>query len=148
MINGGTSVNTIASDANLELDLRSESPRELHQLVEQVEQLVREADERGRGEVDVQAEVIGDRPGGEISITHPLVQAAIACFTQAGIPVKLNIGSTDANVPLSRGYPAICVGLTNGGGSHTMGEYIETAHLEQGFRILVDLVRSIFRMDR
>ena len=147
IIKGGTSVNTIASDASLELDLRSESSQELTHLVEQVEQFVKEANDRGRGEVVVQAEVIGDRPGGEIPTTHPLVRAAIDCYTREGIPVKLNIGSTDANVPLSRGYPAICLGLTNGGGSHTTGEYIETAPLDQGFRILVNLVRSIFRMD-
>ena len=77
---------------------------------------------------------------------HPLVKTAIECFAREGINVKLNIGSTDANVPLSRGYPAICMGLTTGGGSHTSGEYIETKPVAQGFSILVDLVQSIFNM--
>lgn len=146
VIKGGTSVNTIAADAGLELDLRSENTQVLHQMIEQVETLVKEANDKGGNTVQVSAEVIGDRPSGEIPMDHPLVKTAIECFAREGINVKLNIGSTDANVPLSRGYPAICMGLTTGGGSHTSGEYIETKPVAQGFSILVDLVQSIFKM--
>jgi len=146
VISGGTSVNTIAAEASLELDLRSESPEVLNHLIDEVETLVKEADQRGGQVVRVSAQVIGDRPAGELSTNHPLVTIAIECFAREGIPVKLNIGSTDANIPLSRGYPAICIGLTTGGGSHTLGEYIETKPVAQGFRILVDLVHSIYRI--
>jgi len=146
VISGGTSVNSIAAEATLELDLRSESSRELNHLIDQIERLVREADELGGPAVRLSIEIIGDRPTGELSTEHPLVKTAIECFTREGIRVKLNIGSTDANVPLSRGLSAICVGLTTGGGSHTMGEYIETKPVAQGFRILFDLVQSIFKI--
>jgi tripeptide aminopeptidase len=145
VIHGGTSVNTIAAEAELELDLRSESPQELSRLIARVEGLINEADERAGEAVQVIAEVIGDRPPGEISPEHVLVKTALECFSRAGREVNLNIGSTDANVPLSRGYPSICMGLTHGGGPHTLGEYIETAPFCQGFNILVDLIQSIFK---
>ena len=53
-----------------------------------------------------------------------------------GIQAKLNIGSTDANEPLSRGLPAICVGLTTGGRSHSIEEYIDTKPLALGLGML------------
>ena len=145
VISGGTSVNTIAAEASMELDLRSENPEVLNHLIEEVETVVKEANQRGGQAVRVSAEVIGNRRAGELSTNHPLVKTAIECFAREGITVKLKIGSTDANVPLSLGYPAICIGLTTGGGSHTLGEYIEIKPVAQGFRILVDLVHSIYR---
>jgi len=147
VIRGGTTVNTIAAEASLELDLRSESPRELSKMIKRVESLVKEANTRGGEDVRVGAEVIGDRPAGEITSEHPLVKTAIGCFMREGLPLKLNIGSTDANVPLSRGYPALCTGLTTGGGAHTTGEFINIAPLHQGYKILVDLVQSIYRIE-
>ncbi len=145
MIEGGTSVNTIAAHASLELDLRSESTQELNHLVDQVEQLVIEMNDRSEGGVRVDSEVIGDRPAGEIPVDHVLVRTAVACFAKEGIAVKLNAGSTDANVPLSRGYPAVCLGLTTGGGAHTSGEFIQIAPVEQGMRVLVDLVNTLYK---
>jgi len=145
VITGGTSVNTIAADASFELDLRSESLRALTNLTEQVESLVKEADRKGGEAVRVNAEVIGDRPAGGIPAKHPLVKAAIEGLAKNGIEAKLNIGSTDANVPLSLGLPAICVGLTSGGGSHTTGEYIDTKPVAQGLATVVDIIQTIFR---
>ncbi|HSB67291.1 MAG TPA: M20/M25/M40 family metallo-hydrolase [Anaerolineales bacterium] len=144
MIHGGTSVNTIAAEASLELDLRSESPETLNTMIEQVLGLVDVANQSYQQSVQVCSEVIGDRPAGQIPIDHPIVKASIECFARKGINVQLNIGSTDANVPLSRGYPAICMGLTVGAGSHTLGEYIEIKPVSQGFSILTDLVQSLF----
>lgn len=146
IIQGGTSVNTIAAEASLELDLRSESPETLNSIIGQVLGTVEETNQSTQGTVQVSAEVIGDRPAGQISAQHPLVTTAIDCFAERGINVKLNIGSTDANVPLSRGYPAICMGLTSGGGSHSLGEYIEIKPLSQGFNILTDLIQSLFSL--
>jgi len=145
MITGGTSVNTIAADASFELDLRSESPQALNVLIRQVESLVEEADRKGDEIIKVSAEVIGDRPAGELQAEHPLVKLAHKCYVENGISAILNIGSTDANEPLSRGLPAICVGLTTGGGAHTLSEYIDTKPFEQGLGVLVDLVQAIFR---
>jgi di/tripeptidase len=56
----------------------------------------------------------------------------------------LSIGSTDANVPLSRGFPAVCVGLTTGGGAHTMTEFINISPIAKGLALLVGIVRRVF----
>jgi tripeptide aminopeptidase len=144
IIQGGTSVNTIAAEAHLELDLRSEEVDTLAQLIEQVEQLIAASNRTG---VVVTAQIIGRRPAGEISAEHPLVRLALSCLEAQGVQPKLNIGSTDANIPLSRGLPAICIGLTSGGGAHTTSEYILTQPLVQGLRQLVEMVRGAFKLN-
>ncbi len=145
MITGGTSVNTIAAEACLELDLRSVNTQALNVLIGQVLAIVEESNRKYGDVLISKAEVIGDRPAGEIPADHPLVKLAARCYARGGTNVRLNIGSTDANVPLSRGLPAICVGLTTGGGAHTMGEYIDIKPLEHGLETLVDIIQTIFR---
>jgi tripeptide aminopeptidase len=145
IINGGTSINTIAAQASFELDLRSENSLALNSLIGQVEKLVKEANTKRGPVVRASAEVIGNRPAGEISAQHPLVSAAIQCYASHGIKANLNIGSTDANEPLSRGFPAICIGLTTGGEAHTNREWINTRPVTQGMQILIDLIQAIFQ---
>jgi tripeptide aminopeptidase len=145
VINGGTSVNTIAAEASFELDLRSENSSALNRLIEHVEKQVKEANAKRDQAVRASAEVIGNRPAGEISVQHPLVSAAIKCYASHGIKANLNIGSTDANEPLSRGFPAICIGLTTGGEAHTTREWINTRPVKQGMQILMDLIHAIFQ---
>jgi len=144
VISGGTSVNTIAAQASLELDTRSEGKQALAALAAQVEALVTQANQPD--EVQVTCEVIGERPVGEIPADHPLVELAVACLRAQGISARLNIGSTDANAPLSRGYPAVTIGLTRGAGAHTVGEFIEIPPLLQGLQQLFDLVEAAFRL--
>lgn len=141
VISGGTTVNTIAAEAWLELDLRSEDPRALEKLSAQVSALVANADHPG---VRFMLESIGHRPAGEISPDHMLVNQARRCLEGVGIKPHLNIGSTDANIPLSLGLPAVCLGLTTGGGAHTMSEYINTRPLAKGLAQLADLVSSLY----
>ena len=145
IITGGTSINTIAAEASIQLDLRSTSPDVLDYLSKYVEELVNHANKEGGDNTHVFAEVIGERPAGEIPVSHPLVKLAIESHRANGLKVDLNIGSTDANEPLSRGFPAICIGLTTGGGSHTLDEYINIKPLGQGLKILEDLVWAVFR---
>jgi acetylornithine deacetylase/succinyl-diaminopimelate desuccinylase-like protein len=137
---GGVSVNTIAQEASLELDLRSIDPESLCELVSQVEDLVRAANHEG---VRVTMESLGERPVGELPQDHSLVQLAAEVLKEQGIQPDLNVGSTDANIPLSLGFAAICVGLTTGGGAHTLEEYINTRQLKQGLEQLVALVERI-----
>ena len=101
--------------------------------------------QQGGENIQVDIEVIGDRPAGEIPVSHPLVKFANECHIANGMKADLNIGSTDANEPLSRGLPAICIGLTTGGGSHSMYEYINIKPVAQGLQILEDLVWAVFR---
>ncbi len=141
VIGGGTTINTIAAEAYLELDLRSEESQTLENLVGQVETLVAASN---RFDVKVKADVIGRRPAGEIPSDHPLVRLAVHCLQSQGIQACLNIGSTDANIALSRGLPAVCVGLTTGFGAHTLGEYVNIQPLSQGIEQIVTLVQKLF----
>jgi acetylornithine deacetylase/succinyl-diaminopimelate desuccinylase-like protein len=142
IISGGTSVNTISAHAHLELDLRSEGVHELAALVAQVETLVREAQ---RPQVQVTAEIIGQRPTGEINPGHPLVQLAVRALEAQGIKPRMNAGSTDANLPLSLGLPVICLGLTTGCGAHTVKETIHLPPLAQGLEQVVWVVERAHR---
>jgi tripeptide aminopeptidase len=141
VIQGGTSVNTIAAQASLELDLRSVDPASLANLARRVENLVARSNREG---VNFQAEIIGQRPAGSIPGNHPLVELAMQTLVGQGIQPKLNIGSTDANIPLSRGLPSVCVGLTYGNGAHTVKEYIQTSPLGEGIAQVIDLVIRSF----
>jgi len=127
----------------LELDLRSEDPEALQNLVREVESLVAAAD---RPSVKFEAEIIGQRPAGSIPKNHPLVKLAAKTLEAQGTRPHLNIGSTDANIPLSQGLPAICIGLTHGRGAHTIGEYIYTEPLHKGLAQLLELVRQTFQI--
>jgi tripeptide aminopeptidase len=142
VIQGGFSVNTIASQAHLELDLRSEEPQALAALAALVEKMVATANRAGVG---FTAELIGSRPVGEIPSNHPLVTLALRSLKTADVPTYLNIGSTDANIPLSRGLPAVCLGLTLGDGAHTLDEYILTQWLPRGLSQLSFLVQDLFQ---
>ncbi len=87
-------------------------------------------------------------PSEEIPADHPLVKLAVKCLAEIGIEARLNIGSTDANEPLSRNLPAICVGLTTGGGTHTIDEYIDIKPVEKGLGFLVKLAQGVFQKGR
>lgn len=142
VISGGTSVNTIAAQAELELDLRSEEGRTLDWIVERVESLIASANRPG---VKVQAEVIGLRLPGEIASDHPLVLLAQRCLQDQGLEPILGIGSTDANIPLSQGLPAVCIGVSTGGSAHTVNEFINTQPVTTGLEQLLCLVEGAFQ---
>lgn len=136
IIEGGTSVNTIAEHATLLLDLRSVDPDTLTLLIAQVEQLIAAA-RNSAPDTRIHAEVVGDRPAGRIPDQHALVQLASAAYAAAGIRTTLAAASTDANIPLSRGIPAVCVGVCAGENAHRLDEYIVPAGLATGMRALL-----------
>jgi len=140
-IQGGTSINAIPAEAWLELDLRSEGQAELAELVRGVEILIEAASRPG---VSVETEVIGARPAGEISAKHPFVRLAQGCLHERGLDAVLTSGSTDANIPLSKGYPALVLGVSKGGGAHTKGEFVETQPVEKGMEQLVKFVEKVW----
>jgi len=140
-IQGGISVNTIASQASVEVDLRSSDEMQLTWLEETVNRYVTAAVRRG---VKFQMDLIGNRPSGVISRQHPLVKLAVKTLKEQGIETECIVGSTDANIPLSRGLVSICIGLTRGGAAHTMDEFITTNTLEKGMTQLVNVVRGIY----
>ena len=140
-IQGGRSINTIAQEAMLELDLRSEESATLTQTVDNVLGLVKAYQTvtwQRRG-VSVQVDMIGDRPSGGVDNKHPLAQAAVRALRDVGHEgeAELRISSTDANIPLSRGIPAVCIGITEGGNAHRLEEWIAVEPLGRGMRHLV-----------
>ncbi|WP_322496261.1 M20/M25/M40 family metallo-hydrolase [Chloroflexus sp.] len=135
-ISGGTSVNTIAQHASMLIDLRSVSSAALTDLVNEVYRLVEEVTLE-QPEVHLQLTKVGDRPSGAIPREHPLVQAAVAAYQMVGAQISFQQSSTDANIPLSLGMPAVCVGLTDGGNAHRTDEYILPANLSRGMQALL-----------
>ena len=137
-VDGGTSVNSIAADAVFAIDMRSNSPEELVQLEAQAKEaaLAAVAEENARwnnGEISVEFVLIGDRPTGLTPVASPIVQTAALAFEANDIPLQeLGISSTDSNVPMSLGIPAITLaGGGDGGGAHSPGEWFapEESHL-------------------
>lgn len=133
VVGGGTSVNSIPFESWMEVDIRSETKEELNRAVENFTRLMHEAVEEenrarstSQGKIDIDVKLIGDRPFGEIFQTAPIVQTAAAVIRAFGMVPTFGLSSTDANIPLSMGIPAIT--LESGGtGSrnHTLDEWID-----------------------
>lgn len=71
---------------------------------------------------------------------------ACRCLQDEGLQPHLSIGSTDANIPLSLGIPAVCIGLSTGQGAHTVQEYINIDPLRTGLSQLVHLVEGVYKI--
>lgn len=142
IIHGGTSVNTIAAKAWMELDLRSEDEQALTNLTKEVEAVIHAT---YKPEVQIDMGRIGKRTAGQLAPDHALVQLACRVLTETGIKAHLDIASTDANVPLSRGYPAICIGITNGNNAHSQEEYILTGPVGLGLTQLYTIVTQAWQ---
>jgi acetylornithine deacetylase/succinyl-diaminopimelate desuccinylase-like protein len=139
-ISGGTGINVLASEATCELDLRSEDAFLLGKLVSQAEDLIHTAN---RSDVKINCEVIGQRPAGEIPASHPLVKIAVDCSREQGLDAVLTAGSTDANIPLNKGIPAVVMGVTTGGGAHSTHEFIDAEPVRKGLEGLVRFVCEV-----
>jgi tripeptide aminopeptidase len=140
-IEGGTGVNVLAARASLELDMRSEESATLSDLAARVDELITQAARPG---VEVRAESIGRRPGGMIPVEHPLVKSAVESVRAVGAEPALIGGSTDANQPLSRGYPAVVMGIATGGGAHTTKEFIDIEPVERGLESVRRMAETVF----
>jgi tripeptide aminopeptidase len=135
-IGGGIAVNAIPEDGWFELDLRSASPVLLHRFDQEVRAAVRaaEASENSRRAaasrpLGLSIDVIGDRPGGEIPCDDPLVVAALDATRLVGREPDLATASTDANVPISLGIPAVALGAGGRGGeTHTVQEWYDNTN--------------------
>ncbi len=94
--------------------------------------------------VEAAVEVIGERPAGAIDPGHPLVTLAAAVLREAGITPVLTAASTDANAAYPLRIPAVTLGITTGGGTHTEQEWIDTDPVATG---LATLAATITRLD-
>jgi len=141
MIDGGVSVNTIAPRASCLLDLRSTDEFALRRLSDRVLRIVGRGN-RGDG-IAFTAEPIGERPAGVVAIESPVVQVAARTLATLGHNPSFDASSTDANVPIAAGIPAICIGLTTGGNVHRPDEYIDTEPVAKGVTQLALLTVAI-----
>ncbi|GAC1397855.1 MAG: M20/M25/M40 family metallo-hydrolase [Ktedonobacteraceae bacterium] len=136
LIEGGTSVNTIAPSASAIIDLRSTDVAMLQQLADRVRILVKQRVGPG---LQTEIEVLGERPAGTRSQTDSLVQLASTTLQWLGIEPTYAASSTDANIPISMNIPAICVGVTYAGRAHTLEEYIQIPPIADGLAQLLRL---------
>jgi tripeptide aminopeptidase len=130
MISGGVSVNTIAPEASCLLDLRSIDESALRRLSDRVTRLV-ERSNRGDAVVYT-AESIGERPAGVVSADSPIVRIAAGTLSALGLEPSFDASSTDANVAIAAGIPAVCIGLTTGGNVHRTDEFIDLEPVSKG----------------
>jgi tripeptide aminopeptidase len=130
-VSGGTSVNTIAAQARMAIDIRSDANGPLlateKKIFAAIDAAVREENQRwGVDTLRASSRLIGDRPGGRTPSDSAIVEAAVRANTAFGRRTVFRGGSTDANVPMALGIPAIVVGgggLT--GGFHALDEWID-----------------------
>ncbi|MBQ8814897.1 MAG: M20/M25/M40 family metallo-hydrolase [Lachnospiraceae bacterium] len=138
-ISGGTSVNTIAQNAKMLCEYRSSDRECLAIMQEKFEAIFEQAKSE---KVQVKIDKVGDRPCSNIDdakidelrkIVRPIIEEV------TGAPVTFKSSSTDCNIPLSLGIPALCVGVYRGNGAHTRQEWVEKASLIPGLEIAIRL---------
>lgn len=136
VVHGGGSVNTIAPQAAMLVDLRSVQAAQLAQLESRVARLLQEV-QQDTG-VQVHSRIVGQRPAAALDPAHPLCQGIDAIRKYLHMrPGVVSAASTDANLPLSLGIPAVCLGITRGALAHTVQEYIDTAPVVTGMKQLL-----------
>jgi acetylornithine deacetylase/succinyl-diaminopimelate desuccinylase-like protein len=136
IIEGGTSVNTIAAQASALLDMRSVDVAALDRLADEVRAIV---EQRAGPGLQTEIEILGNRPAGQLSRSSPLVQLAADALTWQGIEPKYGASSTDANIPISLNIPAICIGITRVEGAHTLEEFLTISPIAAGMAQLTRL---------
>ena len=128
-IGGGTSVNSIPFESWMEVDMRAIDPKNLDEIEiifkESVKKAITAYNASGvRGRVTYELIKIGDRPSGELPASLPLVQRAMAATKFFGETPRLGRGSTNINIPVAKGIPAVCIGRGGqGGGAHSLHEW-------------------------
>ena len=130
VVEGGTSINSVPFSSSMLIDIRSVEPYRL----DEMEQLLNQAVHQGLNEqneirrtgeaLTVKVEKIGNRPSGELDPSLPLIQRAMAATSYFGAEPELTRGSTDSNIPISLGIPAITIGRGgSGGNAHSLDEW-------------------------
>ncbi|WP_446743215.1 M20/M25/M40 family metallo-hydrolase [Silvibacterium acidisoli] len=153
-IEGGTSVNAIPEQASARFDLRSTDAEELIRLEVELYRAVEDAvmdtnrsqpqSRRGQNALAFTIEKIGSRPVGRLSPQSALYETLSAVDRHLNIHTQPRVASTDANIPLSLGIPAVSVGAGgDGGGIHTRGEWYDAHRRELGLRRILLLLLSV-----
>ena len=149
-VGGGTSVNAIAGDATMALDMRSNDPaallKEEQEIMAAIQRGVDEENKRWNtsARITVASKLIGDRPAGTTDPASAIAQTAFASVAASGGKPNWRAGSTDANVPMGLGIPAVILG--SGGkssGSHSLGEWWDPTDAWRGAQTGVTTVLAL-----
>ena len=148
-ISGGTSINSIPESAEALLDLRSTDPAQVLAVAADVHQILKDtvacATKPSHSSPKLRIEAIGDRPAAALPDDSPLLHTLRAVDRHLNLRTEPRLGSTDANIPLSRGIPAIAIGSGGtGGGIHTLHEWYDPTGREIALRrILLTLLDTL-----
>lgn len=156
VVGGGTSVNSIPDAIWLEVDMRSESRDELARLDARFLEIVNAAvvqenaaRSTAAGAVSAEVKLIGDRPTGATRDDAPIVQITAAAARAAGYAPILGSGSTDSNMPISLGIPAVTIGSGGTGGrAHALDEWIDVTKPESLKGMAVGLAALLAMAER
>ena len=154
VIEGGTSINSIPSGARAKLDIRSEEAAVIEELSTLLTTTVERALERGNRaarttRLTAKIRDLGARPGGKLAADSFLLRTIQAVDAHLNIRSRIDCASTDANVPLSLGLPAISIGTGGqGGGAHTTAEWYQPDHRETGLRRVLLLLAALFEREQ
>jgi tripeptide aminopeptidase len=141
IISGGTSVNTIAESAEMLLDMRSVSAEELMNLEDQALAIFPDVEQEYH--VRIERQLVGDRPAGSKADTVWMVDTLRQVHESIGIQTQVNAASTNANVPLSQGIPAVVIGTYTGKGTHRLEEWIDEGSVILGMKQLTLAVLAL-----
>lgn len=154
-IRGGTSVNSIPESATASIDFRSTSADELLRLevalhravenaVDRTNTLAKAMPGRSRGPLTFEIAKIGDRPAAQLPTDSPILDTLRSVDRHLGLRTDLRLGSTDANIPIAHGIPALSIGAGgDGGAAHTLGEWYCDKDRELGLRRALLLLLAI-----
>jgi tripeptide aminopeptidase len=139
---GGEAINARAREAWFDVDLRADDAATLAALEASAR---RALDPSGSPGLTISVEELGRRPAGAVAADDPLVVAALDGLREVGRTPALVSTSTDANAAHEAGVPAVALGITEGGGEHTPGEWIDTRAIPDGIAALASTIRSYGR---
>ncbi len=148
-VKGGTSVNSIPFEVSMDVDIRSESCEEMHKVDATFVKIVKSAvDEENRvrstreGRIEADLRVLGERPCGETAMQSAILQSTAAMIRAFGLTPSYNSSSTDSNIPMSLGIPALTIGRGPGGRAHAPDEWtdVEPKATAQSIEVVLGVV--------
>ena len=151
-VRGGTSVNSIPFEVSMDVDIRSESCAELKRVDQQFRSIVAGAvqdENRVRstreGKIEADLKVIGERPCGETPLASPIVQTVSAVVRAFGLQPAFTFSSTDSNIPMSLGIPALTIGRGAGGRSHSLDEWTDVGPggVAQSIEVVLAIILAV-----
>lgn len=146
-IEGGTSVNTIAQNASMLCEYRSDDAETLAVMKQRFDDAV--AAFRKDTDANITVTAVGERPCGQADDRAAQEQMIRRCAEiserYTGTPCARRSGSTDCNIPLSLGIPAVCIGLIHGGNAHTREEWISRKSISVGLKIAARIILDHFK---